>query len=145
NGSAAFTVSGTVAALNAAFGSGLTYTPAANYNGADAITIGTSDQGNSGTGGTLTDADAIALTTADVNDAPIIGDGTETAPAIDEDMPVAATVAALFAGQFSDPLDQQQTVGNPTGSTGDTFAGIAVSGNTSGGAAGEWQYFDGAA
>lgn len=72
---AAMTLRGAPDAINAAL-DGLTYTPAANHAGADTLTLTTSDLGASGPGGTLTDADAVALTVTAVNDAPVL-----TAPA----------------------------------------------------------------
>jgi VCBS repeat-containing protein len=54
--------------INAAL-DGLIYSPVLNYNGADAITVVTSDGGNTG-GGTLTATDTISLTVNPVNDLP---------------------------------------------------------------------------
>jgi hypothetical protein len=163
NGTGAITLTGTQNAINAtlaavngsAQANGLVYTPIANYNGADTLTIVTNDQGNngndpgnSGTGTTEADTDFKTLNIADVNDAPTVGgDGTEDSPVILEDVPFtnlnAPTVATLFGGQFADLLDVQfNAATNPTGSTGDTLAGIAVVANGSN-ANGQWQYWDG--
>ncbi|MDQ3931119.1 MAG: S-layer homology domain-containing protein, partial [Chloroflexota bacterium] len=49
---------------------GMSYTPAANYNGPDTLTIDTNDQGNTGSGGALADNAAVSITVAAVNDAP---------------------------------------------------------------------------
>ncbi|MDB5914996.1 MAG: hypothetical protein JWP22_3671, partial [Ramlibacter sp.] len=57
-------ISGTVAQVNAAL-SGLTFTPAANYNGGATLTLVTTD-------GTLTDTDTVAITVTPVNDAPVL-------------------------------------------------------------------------
>ncbi|HVQ08965.1 MAG TPA: Ig-like domain-containing protein [Allosphingosinicella sp.] len=70
-GDAAMTFTGTAAAINAALGAGLTYAPAADHHGGDTLAISTSDNGQSGTGGTLTDADTVAITIDPVNDAPV--------------------------------------------------------------------------
>jgi hypothetical protein len=163
NGTATLTLTGTqteinttLAAVNgSAQANGLVYTPTANYNGADTLTIVTNDQGNNGndpgttgTGTSEEDSDTKTLNIADVNDAPTVGgDGTEDAADILEDIPSAAgqTVSALFGGQFSDALDVQVSGGNPTGSAGDSLAGIAITANGSSGATGDWQYFNGAA
>ena len=51
---ATLTFTGTPAAINAAL-EGLVYAPAADYNGSDTLTITTSDNGNTGTGGALQD------------------------------------------------------------------------------------------
>jgi hypothetical protein len=166
NGTATLTLTGTqteinttLAAVNGSLqANGLVYTPAANYNGADTLTIVTNDQGNSGndpgstgTGTSEEDSDTKTLNIADVNDAPTVtGDGTEDAATILEDTPqtdlTASSVATLFGGQFADLLDDQDLGGlNPTGSTGDTFAGIAITANGSSGATGQWQFWNGAA
>ncbi|HEV7658613.1 MAG TPA: cadherin domain-containing protein [Allosphingosinicella sp.] len=130
---ATMTFSGTAAAINAAL-AGLSYTPTANINGADSLTMTTSD-------GSATDVDNVAINVAAVNDAPTVaGDGTESAAPIVQDMPspVGQSVASLFAGQYSDAVDQVAG-----GSSADPFAGVAVTANGSG-ASGQWQYYNGA-
>ena len=141
----------------AAAPNGLIYTPAANYNGADTLTIVTNDQGNNGndpgltgTGTTEADTDTKTLNIADVNDAPTVTDATQDSPTILEDTPfnqatppVAPTVQTLFGASFADAVDIQVVpVTNPTGSVGDTLAGIAIVAATSN-ANGAWQYWDG--
>jgi VCBS repeat-containing protein len=69
NGSATMTYQGSVSSLNTAM-AGMSYTPTANYNGAAALTVVTSDLGNTGAGGTLTDTDVVAITVNAVNDSP---------------------------------------------------------------------------
>lgn len=131
---ATMTFSGTTAAINAAL-AGLAYTPTANVNGADTLTIATDD-------GALSDVDTVAINVAAVNDAPTVaGDGTEEAAPIVQDnpSPVGQTVASLFAGQYSDAVDQVAG-----GSSADAFAGVAVTANGSG-ASGQWQYHNGSA
>jgi Ca2+-binding RTX toxin-like protein len=131
-GDATMTFSGSQAAINAAL-AGLTYTPTANVNGADSLTMTTSD-------GSASDVDNVAINVTAVNDAPtVVGDGTEDAAPILQDTPspVGQTVASLFGGQYSDATDQVAG-----GSSADAFAGVAVTANGSG-AAGQWQYFNG--
>ena len=60
DGSANLTLSGTIAAINAAL-DGLVYSPSASFNGHDQLTITTSDLGHTG-GAALTDIDIVALT-----------------------------------------------------------------------------------
>ena len=48
------TFSGTVGAINTAL-NGLNYTPTANFNGAATLTVTTTDNGNTGSGGSLSD------------------------------------------------------------------------------------------
>ncbi|HEX8582890.1 MAG TPA: hypothetical protein VF680_00585 [Allosphingosinicella sp.] len=140
----------TLAAVNGSSqANGLIYTPPANFNGAMALTVVTSDLGLNGTGTPRTDTDVKTLNVADVNDAPTVsGDGTESSPTILEDAPftnlTAPTIASLFSPQFSDARDVQFVAGtNPTGSTGDTLAGIAVVANGSTAATGQWQWYNG--
>ena len=75
DGSGTVTITGTVSAVNAALAS-VTYSPAANFNGADTLTLTTNDQGNTGDGGALTDTDTVGITVTPVNDAPTIAGPT---------------------------------------------------------------------
>ena len=117
-----------------------TYTPSADANGADLFVIDIDD----GHGGTI--QQAVSVTINAVNDAPTIVGGTAALPAIDEDLPSAAgySVSSVLASHFSDAADAQASVDNPTGSTADTFLGIAITGNGSSAGTGQWQYYDGA-
>ncbi len=63
------TFTGTVAAVNLALNK-TSFTPNANFFGAASLTVLTSDLGATGTGGTLTDQDVVAITVVTVNDAP---------------------------------------------------------------------------
>ena len=47
------------------------FAPTANYNGAASLQIVTNDQGNTGSGGALSDTDTVAITVNAVNDAPV--------------------------------------------------------------------------
>ena len=85
--------------------------------------------------------DTIPQVVAPVNDAPIAsGTATLTTEAEDTASPSTSTVAALFASNFSDVADQQQTAGNPTGSTANLLAGIAIVGNSTPASQGVWRY-----
>ncbi|MBE9179966.1 DUF4347 domain-containing protein [Oculatella sp. LEGE 06141] len=64
------TFSGSVAAINTAL-SGLIYRGNLNFNGADTLTVVTSDRDNTGSGGTKTDTDIVSITVNPVNDAPV--------------------------------------------------------------------------
>ncbi|HYD11759.1 MAG TPA: Ig-like domain-containing protein, partial [Allosphingosinicella sp.] len=107
NGTATVEIVGTVAEINEAL-NGLVYTPDPDYNGPDTLQIVTSDNGNSGTGGTLSDADSIAITVNSVNDAPA---GTDNTLIVSED--ATYTLSAADFG-FSDPVE------------GDDFAGVLI-------------------
>src|SRR3954451_23672129 len=70
DGTSSMTVNGTISALNGAL-QGLTYAPSANYAGADTLSMTTSDLGNFGAGGILTDFDTVGITVNALNDAPV--------------------------------------------------------------------------
>jgi VCBS repeat-containing protein len=73
SGSGSLVLTGTQTAINAFIAaSSVTYTTAANANGAVTLTVTTSDLGNTGTGGTLTDVDTVTLNITAVNDAPTV-------------------------------------------------------------------------
>ena len=133
NGSATMTFTGTASAINTAL-NGLVFAPTADFNGAASLAITTNDLGNSGTGGARSDSDSVGITVTAVNDAPVASGGAALV-AVLEDMPSpgGATVASLFAGNFSDAADG----GNPTQNQ---FAGIGVSGQSVDAAQGRWQY-----
>src|SRR6185503_13488298 len=67
---AVMTFTGTISDINTAL-NGLSFAPTANFNGAANLQIVTSDLGNTGSGGTLTDTDNVAITVGAVNDAPV--------------------------------------------------------------------------
>lgn len=92
SGTASVTLSGTVAQINTSL-AGLNYAPAVGYLGADTLTI-TSTDGNS-----LSDTDTVAITVANVNDAPAGADKTVTTL---EDTAYTLTVADFG---FTDPND----------------------------------------
>jgi CSLREA domain-containing protein len=57
---ATMTFTGSIANINAAM-NGMTYTPTAGFSGSSSLTITTSDQGNTGTGGALSDTDVVSI------------------------------------------------------------------------------------
>ncbi len=63
NGTATMTFRGTLSAINTAL-DGLSFTPTTGYTGAASLQIVSSDLGNTGTGGTLTDNDTVAIAVA---------------------------------------------------------------------------------
>jgi hypothetical protein len=85
DGSGSVTLSGNVAALNAAL-DGLAYDPTTGYGGPATVQMATSDLGNTGSGGVATDTDSLAITVSG-NTAPSVvtsagaGAYTEQAPA----------------------------------------------------------------
>ncbi|WP_068956305.1 cadherin-like domain-containing protein [Pararhizobium polonicum] len=145
NGTATVTLTGTLNEINAtlAASNGLLFTGNANTNGTDSLTVVTNDGGNAGSGGAQSDTDIYTITINAVNDAPVVvGDGTETLAATNEDIANAAltnTVSALFSGQYGDSADQVSG-----GSSANAFAGVAVIANGSSASTGQWQYYNGA-
>ena len=108
NGTGSVTLTGAVNAINTllATASSVTYTPSANYNGSDTITMTTNDGGNSGTGGALSDSDTIAITITPVNDAPSVNSATvvnlatiaeDAAAPVNGDTSAGNLVSDLFA------------------------------------------------
>jgi len=76
------TFTGTLTNINNAL-DGLTYVPNLNSNNFDQITITTSDQGNTGAGGVLTDSDDFYVFLTGINDAPVAS--VPSAQTINED------------------------------------------------------------
>ncbi|MGE3971100.1 MAG: beta strand repeat-containing protein, partial [Porticoccaceae bacterium] len=74
SGTASVTLTGTLADINATLGASVVYTAAANFSGADTLTMVTDDQGNTGTGGPLSDTDVIPIAVAAVPDIPVATD-----------------------------------------------------------------------
>src|SRR5262249_40217482 len=70
NGTGTVTVTGSITNINTAL-NGLTFQANANYNGGANLTATTNDQGNTGSGGPLSDTDTVAITVHALNDAPV--------------------------------------------------------------------------
>ncbi|WP_290689202.1 Ig-like domain-containing protein [Aquabacterium sp.] len=128
---ATMTFTGTASAINTAL-AGLVYSPTANYNGSDTLTILTSDQGNTGSGGTLTDTDTVAITVNAVNDAPV---ATITPISYSATEQVSLTlhgtglsISDIDAGSSNVQATLSVTSGTLTVSAGAT--GVLVSGST---------------
>ena len=91
SGSGTIVLTGTIGDLNAylASASRPIFNPSANFNGPVTLTMTTSDGGNTGSGGVLTDTDTAVITVAPVNDAPV---GSNTAFVTNEDTPFNGTL-----------------------------------------------------
>ncbi|WP_153144894.1 retention module-containing protein [Dechloromonas sp. H13] len=79
SGTGSIVLSGTLANLNtylATVANQPTYVPVANASGTVELTMTTSDGGNTGTGGPLSDTDSINLNITAVNDAPLLASGS---------------------------------------------------------------------
>ena len=68
---ATMTFTGTVASINSAL-AGMSFGPTPNFTGAASLQLVTNDQGNTGSGGPLSDTDTVNITVNAVNDAPIV-------------------------------------------------------------------------
>ncbi|MBY3790200.1 hcalcium-binding protein, partial [Photobacterium carnosum] len=71
NGDGKLVISGDIDKINTLLDGGIKYTGDTNFNGNDQLTMTTSDNGNVGSGGTLTDVSTVDITVTPVNDAPI--------------------------------------------------------------------------
>jgi hypothetical protein len=85
---------GTLTAINAAL-DGMVFTPTPNYNGSASVRIVTNDQGNSGSGGALSDDDTVSITVNAVNDPPV--NTVPGAQSIDEDNTLTFTTGRLIS------------------------------------------------
>ncbi len=74
NGTSHVGAVGTITALNNTLSdtNGIIYRGNRDFNGTDILTIGTDDQGNTGSGGAQTDLDDITLNITAVNDVPVV-------------------------------------------------------------------------
>ncbi|MGL6366865.1 retention module-containing protein [Aeromonas veronii] len=71
NGTGSLVLTGTLADLNALLFGGVTYQGNSDFYGNDALTMVTNDQGNTGSGGALSDTDVLPIEVQPVNDAPV--------------------------------------------------------------------------
>ena len=100
NHSASMTFRGTVSSINAAL-NGMIYRGDADYSGSDALSITTSDLGNTGSGGALVDADGVSITLTNLNDLPVLA-GTGNTLAYVENQPATPVCTTLTV---TDPDD----------------------------------------
>jgi hypothetical protein len=109
NGSddATMTFSGTLADVNAAL-DGLAFKPSGIYNGPATIQITTNDQGNSGSGGALSDTDTVNVSIGAVNDPPV--NSVPPAQQFDEDTTLIFSPGSGNAISVSD-LDVDEGTG----------------------------------
>ena len=91
NGTAAVTLSGSAAQINAAL-AGLSYPGNLNFNGADTLTVSTGD-------GTAQDIDTVAITVNSVNDAPV--NTVPGAQSVNED--TALSIAGVSVADVDGP------------------------------------------
>ncbi|MDP1823041.1 MAG: Ig-like domain-containing protein [Archangium sp.] len=110
---ATMTFTGTLANINAAL-EGTVFTPGLNFVGATTVTLITNDLGNSGAGGVRQDSDAVTITVAGINDAPV---NTVPGPqSTNEDVPRVFGVANALSAFDVDALALQVSVSASSGS-----------------------------
>ncbi|HVG33238.1 MAG TPA: putative Ig domain-containing protein, partial [Pyrinomonadaceae bacterium] len=81
-GDATMTFTGSIADINSAL-NGLSYGPAANFNGPASLNVTTNDKGNTGTGVAGNDTDAVTINVTPVNDVPSFTAGANQGAAED--------------------------------------------------------------
>src|SRR5262249_30885838 len=124
NGTASVTITGTAAQINTAL-AGLSYTGNLNFNGADTLTVATTD-------GTATDTDTIAITVNSVNDAPV--NTVPGAQSVAKDTPVPTSgVSVPDATTFVLPTPPRVPRAPPTvrpaaGVSGNGTANVTITG-----------------
>jgi Bacterial Ig domain len=124
NGTASFTVTGTVASLNAAL-SGLTYQPTVNYTGSDSLAISITDPGDSESASKSVALTINAFTPPSITapgSASVVVNGTLTFSSANSN---AITVADTGPGSGSDTLMLTVTHGTVTLST---TSGLTITG-----------------
>ena len=117
NGSAAMTVTGTLAAINTAL-DGLVYTPTAAYLGSDALTVALNDNGNTGSGGSINVSTSLALNVSGVN-------VTNTNDSINGD---TSSIAALLASPGGDGISLREAITAANNTAGTDAIGFAIAG-----------------
>ncbi|MBW3807272.1 retention module-containing protein [Aeromonas jandaei] len=131
NGTGSLILTGTLADLNALLSGGVTYQGNSDFYGNDALTMVTNDQGNTGSGGALSDTDVLPIEVLPVNDAPI--NQLPTVPLVaEEDMPYridGLQVKDVDAG--NSPIEVRLSVGHGT-LTLAAGSGVTVTGSGTG-------------
>ncbi|WP_421219574.1 retention module-containing protein [Aeromonas jandaei] len=131
NGTGSLILTGTLADLNALLSGGVTYQGNSDFYGNDALTMVTNDQGNTGSGGALSDTDVLPIEVQPVNDAPI--NQLPTAPLVaEEDVPYridGLQVKDVDAG--NSPIEVRLSVGHGT-LTLAAGSGVTVTGSGTG-------------
>ncbi|MEB8287670.1 retention module-containing protein [Aeromonas veronii] len=131
NGTGSLVLTGTLADLNALLSCGVTYQGNSDFHGSDALTMVTNDQGNTGSGGALSDTDVLPIEVQLVNDAPI--NVLPTTPQVaQEDQPFVIhglQVKDVDAG--SSPIEVRLSVEHGTLNL-LAGSGVTVTGNGSG-------------
>ncbi|WP_323816562.1 putative Ig domain-containing protein, partial [Cellvibrio sp. NN19] len=100
---------GTQADINAALAI-LTFNPVTDFSGSSVLTITTSDLGNTGIGGALTDTDTVAITVNNLNDAPTVANAIADQTVAEDTNLSFQFDANTFADLDSDTLTYTATI-----------------------------------
>ena len=131
NGSANMTFTGSFAAVNTAL-AGLSFNPTTSFTGAASLQIVTADQGNTGSGGTQTDNDTVAITVA-ASARPVV-----TAPVANLAYTENASAVALDTGILVADSDSNITGATISMTTNYVSGQDALSFGTQNGITGSW-------
>ncbi|MGK0547937.1 cadherin-like domain-containing protein, partial [Halomonas cupida] len=154
DGNRTLTLIGSESRLNAAL-AGLAYTPDADFHTqdvtGDTLTVTIDDQGNTGTGGSLTATAQTAIAVTPVNDRPVASGGPDSLDAVNEDTNGGdgQTLADLLSDNYDDSTDDQRDRvldGDTQGDGGNTaseLSHVAIVGNDASVKQGVWQVSDG--
>jgi hypothetical protein len=122
NGTGSVHFTGTIANINSDL-AGLVYKGTANYNvsrGAETLTMVTNDQGNTGSGGALSDTDTVGITVNAVNDPPVAAAYNPGANVVQANMKNTSLVLPLASATDPDTGDGGYTATFTVGTTGAT-------------------------
>jgi hypothetical protein len=100
------TFTGSINDINNAL-EGLSYSPAADFNGAATLTLTTNDQGNTGTGGAQSDNDSVNINVAEVNDDPVAAPDSKTT---NEDVPLSFPASDLTVNDSAGPGNESSQI-----------------------------------
>ena len=118
NNTASMAFSATLANLNAAL-AGMTYTPTANFGGTDTLNVSINDQGNTGTGGSLSASGSVGITVTaspTVTSITLANTSPTNAASVSWTVVFSGNVTGVDVGDF-------QTI-NGTGVTGTSVTGV---------------------
>jgi len=110
SGTSTVTLTGTAVQINATLAATVNYVPTANYNGTATLTMTTSDNGNTGSGGPLSDVDTVTINITAVNDAPTLT-ATAVNPTFAEGAgSTQAGAVSVFSGAAVGTVETGQTI-----------------------------------
>jgi large repetitive protein len=114
NGTEKVTIAGTLSQVNATLAAAISYIPASGFAGSDTLSMLTSDNGNTGAGGSQSDMDTVAISVTASNHAPSAVDDVIVVSS--QTTGVTISVAALLANDSDSDGNTLNiiNVGNPS-------------------------------